>query len=90
MLLHPSHVHVPVPNSKEPKGDQASSILHQDVLEPLRRNGIVSDTLTAGPLKWQGMVRIPQRVDAGKWESAPARLDAVTAFEGSFKRADFT
>lgn len=89
ILLHPSHVHIPIPNQKA-QADKKSSILHEDIIEPLRRTGVVSDTLTAGSLKWQGMVRIPQRTDAGKWESVQTRLDAVTAFDGSFKRADFT
>ena len=92
ILLHPSHVHIPVPDQKRPQGkaEKDSSMLQQDVLEPLRRSGIIADTLTSGPLKWQGMVRIPQRDDEGEWEPVQTRVNAVAALNGAFRRADFT
>ena len=92
ILLHPSHVHIPVPDQKRSreKTDKTPSMLQQDVLEPLRRSGIIADTLTLGPLKWQGMVRIPQRDEGGEWESVQTRVDAVAALNGAFRRADFT
>ena len=100
MLLHPSYVHISTPDAKQTTvpfkksksritaEEKALSPLQADVLEPLQRQGILADTLTTGPQKWQGIVRIPQRNAEGKWETQQQRVEAVKSMEGSFKRAD--
>ncbi|KAJ3556503.1 hypothetical protein NM688_g1994 [Phlebia brevispora] len=91
ILLHPSHVHIPVPtmSTSKSKKEKAPSKLTKEVVEPLRRAGIIADSLSSGPLKWQGIVRIPGRNESGQWESITTRVEAVQSLTGPFRRADF-
>lgn len=96
MLLHPSHVHIPTPNIKQPPppkssgatNDKLAAPLVSEVLEPLKRIGIIADTLSMGPKKWQGVVRVPERDSEGVWETQNARLEGIESMTSSFRRAD--
>jgi DNA polymerase beta len=57
--------------------------LERSVIKPLTEQGIIARTLSSGPTKWQGVVRIPLAD-----ESISTRLDGVERFKGRFKRLD--
>ena len=94
MMLHPSYIHVPTPDtsnkskSKKAKASDPQSPLQVDVLHPLMRQGIIAANLVCGMQKWQGIMRIPERNAKGEWGSVQERLDGVEALTGAFRRAD--
>ena len=94
MMLHPSYIHVPTPDSsnkgksKKAKASDPQSPLQVDVLHPLMRQGIIAANLVCGMQKWQGIMRIPERNDTGEWGPVQERLDGAEALTGAFRRAD--
>lgn len=59
------------------------SVLRKAILAPLEREGVIAATLSEGPKKWQGIVRIP-----GEVESSYQRQVGVRDKEGAFRRMD--
>lgn len=98
MLLHPSHVHIPTPELKrssrngtpglKKRSAVRDSPLRIEVLQRLVRTGIIAETLSEGPQKWQGVARIPERDGQGNWEAQSDRVVAIASLTGEFRRAD--
>jgi DNA polymerase beta len=66
--------------------DKKSSPLHNDVVPSLTERGILAASLSEGPKKWQGIVRIPEKdeLDNGRHH----RLAAIAEGTGTYKRID--
>ncbi|KAI0920070.1 hypothetical protein AcV5_007929 [Taiwanofungus camphoratus] len=65
-----------------------ASPLSSDVVQPLIEKGLIAGTFTSGASKWQGIVRIPQRVFEHQWEEKTNRLEHIADKTGSFRRMD--
>lgn len=57
--------------------------LEMSVTLPLAQHGIIVCSLSSGPLKWQGIARIPS-----EGETKADRLHGISISEGRFKRLD--
>ena len=99
MVLHPTYAEMQKPSGKavsafsvapSKKGKEWSSPLPDKVLKPLADAGILADSLSSGPLKWQGIARVPGRDANGKLESAEARATGLEIMTGEYRRADIT
>ncbi|KAF7298791.1 DNA polymerase [Mycena indigotica] len=93
IILHPDHVHVPFPQTAQKRGappKSARPLLKTNFLPPLTDRGLLAATLSAGDLKWQGIVRIPEAVTSNSDRSMQwqRRLAAIKAGEGSYRRLD--
>lgn len=104
ILFHPSHVHIPIPQEPPPgskttvsgkanttkmtKAERLSSMLLNDVVKPLETTGLIAATLSSGVKKWQGVVRIPERDEYGKWGNRSKRVKQVEGNKGVFRRMD--
>lgn len=70
------------------KAERESSPLTQEVVIPLQRRGLIAATLSAGVMKWQGVVRLPERDEDGGWGERSERVKLVEADKGLFRRLD--
>lgn len=70
------------------KAEEESSPLIQGVVLPLEQRGLIAATLSKGPKKWQGVVRLPERTTTKQWGERTDRLKAIQANEGLFRRMD--
>jgi len=100
LLLHPNHVHVPVPSIAPPQvaakkstrakyvrlGDKALSPLHNDAVPVLEQHGLLAANLSLGLRKWQGIVRVPEKDGKGQWLNWRERLRAIEDGTGTFRR----
>ncbi|KAJ6584049.1 hypothetical protein DFH09DRAFT_1075657 [Mycena vulgaris] len=101
IILHPDHVHVPVPvgtpskiSSSTPRKRSAAlpaSLLQVEVVSALQTRGLLAAALSSGDLKWQGVVLLPDsdsptKADQiGEWQR---RLAAIESGEGTYRRMD--
>ena len=60
-------------------------LLRESILSPLEHSGVIAATLSEGPRKWQGIVRIP-----GNGDDNVRRVIGVRSREGSFRRMNIT
>lgn len=103
MLTHPSHVHVPTPPSKNGSvthginktpfrtrklRELQDSPLLRDVVFPLESRGLIAETLSPGPSKWQGIIRLPGRTVDGTWEDRYQRIERIREQQGLYIRLD--
>lgn len=78
------------PSPSHPKtkaAERDTSLLHEEVVQPLVDRGLISGTLSSGTSKWRGVVLVPQRGKNG-WETRTKRLDAIAEKVGVFRRMD--
>ena len=59
------------------------TLLREHVLSPLERAGVIASTLSEGPRRWQGIVRIPH-----KDEGINKRILSIREREGLFRKVD--
>ncbi|KAF8214937.1 hypothetical protein K438DRAFT_1659786 [Mycena galopus ATCC 62051] len=103
IILHPDHVHVPVPTifpshidvspspRKRKNGTRPPSLLQDDIVPILQSRGVLAATLSSGDLKWQGVVLLPDPASAIKDDQLAERKRRTTAIEngdGVYHRAD--
>lgn len=70
------------------KAEKEASPLIQGIVTPLEQRGLLAATLSAGPKKWQGVVRLPERHMDGSWGERSDRVKAVEVNQGLFRRMD--
>jgi len=68
--------------------EQATSVLLNKIVMPLKDLGVVSDTTTPGMNLWQGWVRVPKK--GMSWESREERIDGIRRLDGDFHRVNIT
>ncbi|KAG5644782.1 hypothetical protein DXG03_007690 [Asterophora parasitica] len=100
MLFHPDHVHVPVPSpptrgSFVPHGKlgsqsraKAETPLHKSVIPTLQERGLVVASMGTALRYWNGVVRIPEKDQDGKWKTRRERLEAIEKGQGELRRMD--
>jgi hypothetical protein len=103
MLTHPSYVHVPTPPSKNGSATHGinktpfrtrklrevqDSPLSSDVVFPLESRGLIAETLSAGPNKWQGIIQLLGRTVDGTWEDRSQRIERIREQRGLYTRLD--
>ncbi|KAJ6611427.1 hypothetical protein B0H10DRAFT_2056629 [Mycena sp. CBHHK59/15] len=104
IILHPDHVHVPVPKvppsaeisttavPRQRYSPTQSSILQLEVVPALQARGILAATLWNGALKWQGIVLIPgsesYAKDEDQFTERRRRAAAIENGEGAYRRMD--
>lgn len=62
--------------------------LLSDAVWPLQDRGLIAGTLSSGPYKWQGIVRIPRKGGNGKWEAKAERIEEIGQRKGEYRRLD--
>ncbi|KAJ7079734.1 hypothetical protein B0H15DRAFT_857858 [Mycena belliarum] len=104
ILLHPEHVHVPVPTgppskisntpSRKRNGALPASLLQAEVVPSLQARGLLAAEISSGALKWQGIVLVPDSdADAPSTQMdqiavRQRRLGAIERGEGAYRRMD--
>lgn len=103
MLTHPSYVHVPTPPSKNGSvthginktpfrtrklREVQDSPFSSGVVLPLESRGLIAETLSPGPNKWQGIIRLPGRTVDGTWEDRSQRIERIHEQRGLYTRLD--
>ena len=90
LLFHESYQDPSNPSVKRKYGDRNRKphddmpvSLEDEIILALTQHGVIAQTLTAGPTKWQGIARIPTL-----GESVSERLAGCKALDGCFKRLD--
>jgi hypothetical protein len=77
------------------QNDPFAKALQTEVISPLFAKGLLAAQLVGGSSKWQGVVRIPEKLEkegeeGGLWEELLDRLRGVKLREGEFRRLDMT
>ncbi|THH26824.1 hypothetical protein EUX98_g7371 [Antrodiella citrinella] len=99
LLFHPGHVHIPTPSDnvftvfKKPTRGNTSEgriIMAPNVLQPLRDRGLIVGEMSQGVRLWTGIVRVPKREGVDVWEGRWARLNAIQAREGVYRRVEIS
>ncbi|KAJ7780718.1 hypothetical protein DFH07DRAFT_793172 [Mycena maculata] len=97
IILHPDHVHVPVPlgtpskvstvSATKRNGALPASLLQSEVVPALQTRGILAAAMSSGDLKWQGIVLVPEPTD-DQWGERQRRLAAIESGQGVYRRMD--
>ncbi|EMD39782.1 DNA polymerase IV [Gelatoporia subvermispora B] len=73
--------------SKTKTAKRDTTLLQQEVVQPLIDRGLIAGTLSSGTSKWRGVVLVPSRVD-DRWEDLSQRVEAIAEKTGTFRRMD--
>ncbi|KAG6332478.1 hypothetical protein ID866_6612 [Astraeus odoratus] len=89
-LRAPSFAHFSTLNSSLLSFPQfaESTPLFFDVTSPLVGRGLVAETVAAGPHRWRGIIRLPQRSEGGHWEDRAERLKQIKDREGRYSQLE--
>jgi DNA polymerase beta len=84
-ISHPDYVDIPLPT--DPPGEtvskkrrRPSTLLSDDVIPLLQKNGLVAETVSINPISWQGIVRLPESS-----ESSAERIAAIKEISGQYR-----
>ncbi|KAJ7701481.1 hypothetical protein B0H17DRAFT_1195267 [Mycena rosella] len=100
IVLHPDHVHVPVPIGTPAKISSATrkrngalppSLMQTEVGPALLTRGLLAAALSNGDLKWQGIVLLPESdspVTTDQIGERQRRIAAIENVEGTYRRMD--
>ncbi|KAJ7451680.1 hypothetical protein FB451DRAFT_1283983 [Mycena latifolia] len=101
IILHPDHVHVPVPTgtlakptfgtTRRRSAALPTSLLQAEVVPALQTRGLLAAALSSGDLKWQGIVLLPESdspTTTDQIGERQRRLAAIESGEGSYRRMD--
>ncbi|KAF8073940.1 hypothetical protein FPV67DRAFT_1479898 [Lyophyllum atratum] len=98
VLFHPEHVHVPTPplprrGEKVPLGKAATSPrlkaeapIQKLVVPILQERGLLVDMLHSGLRHYDGLARVPEKDEEGRWRSRRERLIAIKEGTGEYRR----
>ena len=85
MISHPDYVDIPLPT--DPQGEtvskkrrRPSTLLSDDVIPLLQRNGLVAETVSINSISWQGIVRLPESS-----ERSTERIAAIEEISGHYR-----
>ncbi|KAF9464116.1 hypothetical protein BDZ94DRAFT_1162537 [Collybia nuda] len=67
---------------------RSTSPLFSDLVPVLQDRGLVADNISSGIRRWQGIVRVPEKNENGKWCSRAVRLSGIEELTGKFRRLD--
>ncbi|KAI0344404.1 Nucleotidyltransferase [Trametopsis cervina] len=95
LLIHPAHVEVPTPDKvvqrvpfMQSKADKSPDNPTKDILDVLRRRGIIAADFRVTSHSWTGVLRIPYKDSEGAWEPQRDRVRGVKERHGEFRRVD--